>query len=116
MSEKKLSDDAVGWMYNRYIKDDPERIAHLELVRRQGDLAQQIYDIRTTLHMTREQLAEFSDLTADTIEDLEESDYDGDWDEAIKKVNIGFHNWFTNVILPVARMKPEDYSVGVSAG
>ncbi len=116
MKRKKLSSNAYQWMYDRYIKDDPEAQASLKEIKVQADLAGQMYNIRTTLHMTREQLAEFSDLTADTIEDLEESDYDGDWDEAIKKVNIGFHNWFTNVILPVARMKPEDYSVGVSAG
>lgn len=112
MSKKELSTDAVECMYDKYKKDDPERVAHLELVRKQADLAKKIYDIRSRLHMTREQLAEFSGLTAETIEDLEESDYDGDWDEAIKKVNSGFHNWFTNVILPAARMKPEDYSVG----
>ena len=74
------------------------------------------YDIREKLRMTREDLAQFSGLSAETIEDLEESDYDGDWDEAIKKVNIGFHNWFTNVILPAARLKPQDYSVEILAG
>jgi hypothetical protein len=52
-------------------------------------------------------------LSPETIEDLEETDYYGDWREAIEKVNRGFHNWFTNVILPAARMKPEDYSVKV---
>ncbi|MFH1117363.1 MAG: hypothetical protein V1792_25875, partial [Pseudomonadota bacterium] len=81
-----------------------------------ADLAGKVYDIRTRLHMTREQLAEFSGLTAETIEDLEESDYDGDWDEAIRKVNTAFHNWFTNVILPTAQMNPEDYSVEIPAG
>jgi len=114
MDEKKLSDDAVEWMYNRYIKDDPSRIAHLELVRKQSDLAQQIYDIRQKLRMTREDLAEFSGLSAETVEDLEESDYDGDWDLAIRKVNTGFQTWFTEVILPVARLKPEEYSVGIA--
>ena len=113
MSEKKLSTDAVEWMYDRYIKDDPARIAHLELVRKQADLAQQIYDIREKFRMTREDLAGFSGLTAETVEDLEEADYDGDWDEAIRKVNLAFHTWFTNVILPASRMKPEDYSVGM---
>jgi len=111
MTDKKLSTDAVEWMYNRYIKDDPARIAHLELVRKQADLAQQIYDIREKLHMTREDLAEFSGLTPETIEDLEESDYAGDWDDAIERINRGFHNWFTNVILPAARMTVDDYSV-----
>ncbi|MFH1117496.1 MAG: helix-turn-helix domain-containing protein [Pseudomonadota bacterium] len=114
MGEKELSTDAVEWMYNRYIKDDPARIAHLELVRKQSDLARQIYDLREKLRMTREDLSEFSGLTAETIEDLEESDYDGDWDEAIQQVNFGFHRWFTEVILPVARMKPEELSVGIA--
>jgi DNA-binding XRE family transcriptional regulator len=114
MSDKELSTDAVEWMFNRYIKNDPARIAHLELVRKRADLARQIYDIREKLRMTREDLAEFSGLTAETIEDLEESDYDGDWDEAIRKVNTGFHGWFTKVILPVARMKPEELSVRIA--
>lgn len=116
MAKKKLSSDAHQWMYDRYIKDDPEAQASLKEIKVRADLAGQVYDIRTRLHMTREELAEFSGLTAGTIEDLEESDYDGDWDQAIKKVNAGFHNWITNVIRPVARMKPEDYSVGVIAG
>lgn len=114
MEDKKLSSDAYQWMYDRYIKDDPEAQRSLKEIKVQADLAGQVYSVRTKLHMSREELAEFSGLTAEAIEDLEESDYDGDWDEAIKKVNAGFHNWFTNVILPVSRMKPEDYSVGIS--
>lgn len=116
MEKKKLSSDAYQWMYERYIKDDPEAQASLKEIKIQADLAGQIYGIRTRLHMTREELAEFSGLTAETIEDLEESDYDGDWDEAIEKVNTGFHNWFTTVILPAAEMKPEEYSVAISTG
>ena len=79
----------------------------MEVLRGQADLAQQIYDTRTETHMTCEQLAEFAGLTAGTIEDLQESDYDGDWVEAIDKVSPGFHHWFTNVVLPSERMKPE---------
>ncbi|MBI4963052.1 MAG: hypothetical protein HY913_07245 [Desulfomonile tiedjei] len=111
MNEKKLSTDAVEWAYNRYIKDDPERVAHLELVRKQAALAQQVYDVRNKLRMTREDLAEFSGLTAEAIEDIEESDYDGDWDEAIERINGAFRLWVTDVILPVAQMTPDDYSV-----
>jgi DNA-binding protein HU-beta len=115
MNEKKPSNDAVEWAYNRYIKNDPERVAHLELVRRRAALAQQVYEIRKRLHMTREDLAEFSGFTSETIEDIEESDYDGDWDEAVEKINSGFRNWFLNVILSTAQMKPEDYSVKVAS-
>jgi DNA-binding XRE family transcriptional regulator len=111
MSEKKLSSDAVEWAYNRYIKGKPEREASLKEVARQADLARQIYDIRNKLHMTREDLAEYSDLTPETIEDIEESDYDGNWDEAIETINSAFHHWYTGVILPAAQMKPDDYSI-----
>ena len=111
MNEKKLSSDAVEWMYNRHIKNDPERVAHLELLRKQSTLAQQIYDIRNKLHMTREDLAEFSGLTPEAIEDLEESDYDGDWNEATDRINHAFHHWFANVLVPAAQMKPDEYSI-----
>jgi DNA-binding protein HU-beta len=85
--------------------------AYFEQLGVQADLAQQVYDIRNRLHMTREDLAQFSGLTPQAIEDLEESDYDGDWEEAIERVNRAFHKWFKDVILPAARMKPEEYSV-----
>ncbi len=111
MDKKRLSTDAVEWLYRRHIKNDPKRVAHVQLLREHSELAQQIYDIRNKLHMTREDLAEASDLTPETIEDIEESDYDGDWDEAANRINRGFHIWFTNVILPAAQMKPEEYSV-----
>ncbi|MFH0824897.1 MAG: hypothetical protein V2B18_19255 [Pseudomonadota bacterium] len=111
MEENKLSSDAYQWMYNRYIKDDPDARAFLKEVKIQAYLAGQIYSIRTKLHMTQEDLAEFSGLTSEVIEDLEESDYDGDWEEATNRINRAFYQWFTKVILPAAQMKPDDYSV-----
>jgi DNA-binding XRE family transcriptional regulator len=111
MTERKSNSDAVEWAYDRYIKGDPEMEAYFEQLDVQAALAQQIYDIRNRLHMTREELAEFSGLTPETIEDLEETDYDGDWNEAIQRVNHAFRHWFTNVIVPAAQMEPDDYSV-----
>jgi DNA-binding protein HU-beta len=87
------------------------REASFEEEGRHADLAQQIYDIRNKLHMTRDDLAEFSGLTPETIEDIEESDYDGDWEEAVASINRAFRVWVSDVIVPVARMKPDDYSV-----
>jgi DNA-binding XRE family transcriptional regulator len=111
MEEKKLSSDAYQWMFNRYIKDDPDAQEFLKEVKIQADLAGQIYSIRNKLHMTRQDLAKFSGLTAEAIEDLEESDYDGDREEATSRINRAFHQWFTDVILPAAQLTPEDYSV-----
>ncbi len=111
MADKTLSSDAHQWMYDRYIKDDPEAQAFLKELKVQADLAGQIYSIRTKLHMSREDLAEFSGLTAETIEDLEESDYQGSWPDAVDRINRAFSDWFETVIRPAAQMKPEEYSI-----
>lgn len=100
MTEKKLSTDAVAWAYNEFIKDDPERIARFELVRAQSALARSVYDIRNRLKMTREDLAKESGLTPEAIEDIEESDYDGNWDEAVESIIVAFASWVTRVLVP----------------
>ena len=111
MSRKKTVRDAYQWSYDRYVKNDPDLVDFAQEIRTNGLLAQQIYDIRNRLHVTRQDLAEFSSLTPEAIEVLEETDYDGDWNEAIDKINGAFRRWFQDVILPAARMKPNDYSV-----
>ncbi len=111
MSRKKIVTDAYQWSYDRYINDDPELVKFASEMRVRAGIAQQIYDIRNKLRMTREDLAEFSGLTPENIEDLEESDYEGDWEDATSRINTAFHLWVTEVILPVARMTPDDYSV-----
>lgn len=111
MTEKKRSCDAVDWAYDRYIKGKPELEAYFEELGVQSDLAQQVYDIRNKLHMSREDVAAFSGLTPEAIEDIEETDYDGDWDEAIDKINGAFRQWFQDVILPASKMTEDEYSV-----
>lgn len=111
MSNKKTVADAYQWSYDQYIKDDPDLVEFAREMRVRAGIAQQIYDIRNKLRMTREDLAEFSGLTPEIIEDIEESDYDGDWDEAMTRINRAFHHWFTNVIVPTSQLKPDEYSV-----
>jgi len=111
MEDKELGHDACQWTYNRYIKKDKNCFEFLEDVKVQADLAGQLYEIRNTLRMTREDLPEFSGLTSDVIEDLEESDYDGDWDAAIMLTNKGFERWIKEIIVPTAQMTPDEYSI-----
>jgi DNA-binding XRE family transcriptional regulator len=96
---------------DRYIKDDPERVEFASEMRAKAGISQQVYEIRNKLRMTRGDLAEFSGLDPETVEDIEESDYDGDWDEAIASINRAFRVWVSDVIVPVAQMTPDDYSV-----
>ena len=111
MEKNNISSDAYQWTYERYIKGDPEIQEFLREVRIKSDLSGQIYSIRNKLRMNREDLAELSGLTSEAIEDLEESDYDGSWEDAIERINRAFQLWFASVILPVERMAPEEYSI-----
>lgn len=110
MTEKKLSTDAVAWAYEEFIKDDPKRVARLEIIRAQAAVARNIYRSRKRLNMTREDLATSSGLTQEVIEDIEESDYDGDWADAVEKIRRGFLAWAANLTMPSQRTEPpSDY-------
>jgi DNA-binding protein HU-beta len=110
-NETGLSSDAVEWTYHEFIRDDPERVAHVERLRKHAEYALQLYRIRTQFRITRAQLAEIAGLTPAIIEDMEESDYDGDWLEAVALINHGFQRRFTDVIIPASRMNPEEYLI-----
>jgi DNA-binding XRE family transcriptional regulator len=111
MEKNNISSDACQWTYERYIKGDPEIQEFLGEVQIKADISGQIYSVRNKLRMSREDLAEFSGLTSDAIEDLEESDYDGSWEDAVERINRAFQLWFANVILPTARLEPEEFSI-----
>lgn len=114
MEEHPPITDGFQWLYTKYIGDDPERLASFQEELVKAEIASRIYAIRTRLRMSRDDLAEFSGLNVEAIEDLEESDYDGSWDEAVEAVNRGFHRWIDEVVLPASRMIPEEYSVRIA--
>jgi len=114
MGEKGRDSDAFQWAYERYIGKDPERVASFNSELAKLEVAQRIYDIRTKLGMTKEQLAEIAGLNLSTIDQLEEAGYGMPLDEPIKLINNAFEEWIKTVIIPAARMKPEDYSIRVS--
>ncbi|MGB6067273.1 MAG: XRE family transcriptional regulator [Desulfomonilaceae bacterium] len=78
MDEKKYSSDALRWMYNEFIGNDPERIASYQEERIKAEIARQIYDIREQVALTQKQLADLVGTTETVIDDLEEADYEGD--------------------------------------
>ncbi|MGB6065002.1 MAG: hypothetical protein WBG50_09340 [Desulfomonilaceae bacterium] len=53
MSNKKAVTDAYQWPYDQFVKGDPDLVDFGQEIRTKGLLAQQIYDIRNKLHMTR---------------------------------------------------------------
>jgi transcriptional regulator with XRE-family HTH domain len=86
MEEKKLSRDGFLWAYNRYIGEDPKRIASFEEESFKAEVAQQLYDLRDQAGLTHEQLAERVETEASVIEDIEEADYEFEHLEAIFRI------------------------------
>lgn len=77
MAKRKIESDALQFAYNRYIGDDPERIASFEEELANAELARKIYDLRTRARLTQRQLAKLVGTTATVIRQLEEADYEG---------------------------------------
>jgi DNA-binding XRE family transcriptional regulator len=69
--------ETLQYFWDRYIGEDPERIAEYEQVAADVDGARAIYDMRTQAGLTQRQLAKKVGTTASAICRLEDADYEG---------------------------------------
>ncbi len=77
MADKERTTSAVEILHRRYVKDDPERKASVELERLNARVAQLIYDLRTEANLTQKELAQRVGTTQSVISRLEDADYEG---------------------------------------
>ena len=78
MGEKKTTTDSVEILHCLYFEDQPEMMAMLEEERIKLDIAQQVYDLRESTGLNQAEFAKQVGVETRVIEDLEESDYEGD--------------------------------------
>ncbi len=76
-TRKKMKSAALQFAYDRYIGNNPERIASFEEELANTDIAQKIYDLRMKVGLTQRQLAKLVGTTASVICRLEDADYEG---------------------------------------
>lgn len=69
--------DAVEILHRRFYEGRPERIAQLEEVRAEDEIARAIYGLREEAGLTQAQLARKIGTTASVISRLEDADYEG---------------------------------------
>lgn len=67
----------LQYLYDRFIGDDPERVASYEKALANARAAQAIYDLRTEAGLTQAELASRVGTTASVISRLEDADYEG---------------------------------------
>jgi len=64
-------------LHDRFIGDDPERIASLERAAADADIAQSLFDLRAEAGLSQAELAARVGTTASVICCIEDADYDG---------------------------------------
>lgn len=69
--------DVVDYLYDKYIKGDPEAEKRLEEYEEESHVAQLIYDMREESGLTQAQLAKLVGTSPSVISRLEDSDYQG---------------------------------------
>jgi DNA-binding XRE family transcriptional regulator len=111
MEEKKLSSDAYRWAYNRYIKGDPEMEKYFEDLGVKADIARQLYNLRNQAGLTREQLADLVGTNASVIEDIEETDYEGDFLEMASRIARALHRKVEVRFVPEETPEPTGIAV-----
>jgi transcriptional regulator with XRE-family HTH domain len=77
MAKKEKTQDAVGILYGRYVKDESARKISLEEERVNAEVARLIHDMRTEAGLSQQKLAELIGTTQSVISRLEDSDYEG---------------------------------------
>jgi DNA-binding XRE family transcriptional regulator len=74
---RRFQSETLQYFWDRYIGEDPERIAEYEQVAADVDVARAIYEMRTQAGLTQRQLAKKVGTTASAICRLEDADYEG---------------------------------------
>lgn len=76
-TKRRPTTDAVNILHRRYYEGKPSRLAGLESVRANDQVARKIAALRTEVGMTQRQLAKLIGTTASVICRLEDADYEG---------------------------------------
>ena len=85
-SKRKFQSGTVQHHYDRYIGDDPKRIASFEEEVVNAEIARKIYDLRTNAGLSQRELAKRIGTSASAICRLEDADYDGHSLSMLKRI------------------------------
>jgi len=111
MEEKERSFDAYDWAYDRYIKGDPDMEKYFEELGVKADIARQLCSLREQAGLTQEQFADLVGINPSVIDDIEESDYEGDFLAMASRIANALHRRVEVRFVPVEA--PESTGIAV---
>ena len=76
-NRRHFKSKALRYAYDRYVRDDRERVDSFEDELLNARVARKLYDLRTKAGLTQKELAQRVDTTASVISRLEDADYEG---------------------------------------
>ena len=74
---REQTSNAAELLRRRYIKDDPQREASLEVERVNAEVARMIYELRIDAGLSQQELADLVGTTQSAVSRLEDADYEG---------------------------------------
>lgn len=86
MTQRKFNSKASKFLYDRYIKGDPQREEQYEEEVVNADIARKIYDLRTKAGLSQQELAERVGTSKSAICRLEDADYEGHSLSMLKRI------------------------------
>ena len=104
-TKKKMKSAALRFVYDQYIKGDPEREASFENEVLNAKIAREIYDLRTKAGLSQRQLAKVVGTTASVICRLEDADYEGHSLSMLQRIAAALDSRVEIRIVPL-RKKP----------
>jgi ribosome-binding protein aMBF1 (putative translation factor) len=104
-TKRKMKSTALQFVYDQYIKGDPEREASFENEVLNAKIAREIYDLRTKAGLSQRQLAKVVGTTASVICRLEDADYEGHSLSMLQRIAAALDSRVEIRIIPL-RKKP----------
>ena len=76
-AKTEKTSDAVSILHRRYVRGDAAKLAELDAIRADNDVARKIYELRTKAGVSQRALAKMVGTSASAICRLEDADYAG---------------------------------------
>ncbi|MFN7925901.1 MAG: XRE family transcriptional regulator [Bryobacteraceae bacterium] len=96
---------ATQFLYDRYIKGDPQRETEYEEELVNAEIARKIYQLRTKAGLTQQALATRVGTTKSVISRLEDADYDGHSLSMLKRIAEALDKRIEIRFLPAKRLR-----------
>lgn len=107
----KPTDDAIDILRRHLVDDDPEKLAELEKIRADNDVARKIYDLRVAAGLSQRALAKLVGTTASVICRLEDADYEGHSLAMLNRIATALNKRVEIRFLPIKRLKRLDTKI-----